>query len=265
MNDLVLRSGDGVATVSPTHGGRLASLRIGDLDVVGRGGDRLFDWGSYAMAPFAGRVRHGRLTWDGRRHQLPLTMPPHAIHGVTVDRPWQVLDATATTASLRCDLDSRWPWRGFAVQHLTLTDDALVSRLEVHAQDDAFPAWSGYHPWFARRLSRGEPVRLSVPAAGILAKDADGMPSPDVVPIGDDPFDDCFTDVAWPATLTWDGALALRIEADCRYAVVFDHKPDGVCVEPQTAPPNAVELGLAATVTPDAPLSLTMTWTWGDA
>jgi aldose 1-epimerase len=265
VTDLVLTSSDASLTVSLANGGRLASLVIAGLDVIGRGGDRLVDWGCYAMAPYAGRVRNGRLVWEGKRHQLPIQMAPHAIHGVTIDRPWQVIEATASTASLRCGFDSRWPWHGHAVQHLTLTDDGLDAVLEVHSHEEAFPAWTGYHPWFARRLSRGEPVRIFVPSGGLMRKDADGMPTTEIVPIGDGPFDDCFVEVGWPAQVVWDGALALSITSASPWAVVFDHKPDAVCVEPQTAPPNAVELGLAATVTPDAPLSMQMSWTWHEA
>jgi len=76
------------------------------------------------------------------------------------------------------------------------------------------------------------------------------------------PWDDCFVDVRWPVTLTWPDVLRLRVSSDAGYAVVFDAKPAAVCVEPQTAPPNAAELGRAATVEPGSPLALTMRWDW---
>jgi aldose 1-epimerase len=271
VSDLLLRAGSTVLRVAAGSGGRFASLAVDGLELLGRGGPGIYHWGSYPMVPYAGRVRRGRLTWGerrptgGPRYQLPIQLESHAIHGVTVDRPWTVLDAGATEASLRCDFDSRWPWRGHAVQRLTLADDRLHAVLEVHALDEPMPAWAGYHPWFARRLARGAPVRIEVPSAGLLAKDGDGMPTAQLVPVPEGPWDDCFADVAWPARLTWDGAVALEISSPCRYAVVYDQRPDGVCVEPQTAPPNAVELGLAATVEPGTPLSMEMSWTWTTA
>jgi aldose 1-epimerase len=265
VTDLQLSAGDTSFAVSPHNGGRFASLRVRDLELVGRGGPGLYHWGCYPMAPYAGRVRFGRLTWAGTRYQLPIQMPPHAIHGVTVDRPWQVLDASATSASLRCDFDIRWPWRGHAVQHLTLSGDRLDAVLEVHADDAPMPAWTGYHPWFARRLGRGEPVRIEFASAGKLPKDDDGMPTDALTPVPDGPYDDVFTDMTWPARLVWDDAIALSVSSPSPYAVIFDERPDGVCVEPQTAPPNAVELGLADTVEPGTPLVLQMTWTWADA
>jgi galactose mutarotase-like enzyme len=278
--DLVLSAGDVRLGVSPANGGRLTGLRIGDLDVIGRGGHRMIDWGSYPMAPYAGRVRGGRLAWDGATHQLPLQQPPNAIHGVTLDRPWEVIDADQRdvdrdidrdidqrAVTLRCSFDSRWPWPGHAVQHLELAADGsgLLARLEVHADRDPMPAWSGFHPWFARRLARGGPATIDLAVAGMLRRDAADLPIGEVVPVPPGPWDDCFVGVRWPVTLTWPGALALAVSSDAGYAVVFDGRRDAVCVEPQTAPPNAVELGRAATVEPGASLVLTMSWDWQPA
>jgi aldose 1-epimerase len=270
--DLVLSAGDVRLGVSPANGGRLTGLRIGDLDVIGRGGHRMIDWGCYPMTPYAGRVRGGRLAWDGVTHQLPLQLPPNAIHGVTLDRPWDVDDMDQPAVSpravtLRCSFDSRWPWSGHAVQHLELAADGsgLRARLEVHADRDPMPAWSGFHPWFARRLARGGPVTIDLPVAGMLRRDDADLPTGEVVPVPPGPWDDCFVGVRWPLTLTWPGALTLAVSSDAGYAVVFDGRPDAVCVEPQTAPPNAVELDRAATVEPGSPLVLTMSWDWQPA
>jgi len=262
VSDIELRDGATALTVSPGSGGRWAALRVDDLELIGRGGDRLVDWGNFPMAPFAGRIRRGRLEWAGRRHQLPIGLPPHAIHGVTLDRPWQVLDHSAREVALRCDFDNRWPWPGHVVQHVHLDADRVRASLEVHADDAPMPAWTGYHPWFSRLLARGEPARLEITSAGVLPRDEDGMPLPDVAPVPPPPWDDCFVDVTWPARVIWDGALTLEISSDAPHAVVFDEKPGAVCIEPQTAPPNAAELGMAATVEPGRPLTIAMQLTW---
>ena len=49
-----------------------------------------------------------------------------------------------------------------------------------------------------------------------------------------------------------------------RYVVVFDELAEAVCVEPQTGPPDALTLE-PFVVTPDHPLTTTMTWTWHPA
>jgi aldose 1-epimerase len=263
MSDLQLRDDSAVLTVSTGNGGRWTSLRVGDLELIGRGGTSAIDWGNYPMAPYAGRIRRGLLSWGGASHQLPVDKPPHAIHGVTLDRPWDIVDRARNGVMLRCTLDSRWPWPGHVIQQVRLDGNQLFSRLEVHADDVAMPAWTGYHPWFPRRLARGGPVDIELTATGVLPRDDDGMPTAEQAPVPPGPWDDAFVDVTWPVRLRWEGAIGVDITSDARYVVVFDEKPDAVCVEPQTAPPNAAELGLAATVEPGAPLVMQMTWTWG--
>jgi aldose 1-epimerase len=194
-----------------------------------------------------------------------MQLPPHAIHGVTVDRPWQVLDAGPATAALACAFDSRWPWPGGARCEIRLEPDGLEARLEVHADREPMPAWCGWHPWFSRRLGRGADVRVDLTAGAMFATDAEAMPTGALVPRPTGTVDDCFDDVRWPVGLLWEGALRLSVSADCRYAVVFDRKPGAVCVEPQTAPPDAVALGREAVVEPGSPLTLTMRWTWEPA
>ena len=90
MSDVRLTAGDTALTVATGSGGRMAGLRVGDLELLGRGGPGVFDWGCFMMAPFAGRIRRGRLSWAGHTYQLPINFGGHAIHGVTVDRAWTV-------------------------------------------------------------------------------------------------------------------------------------------------------------------------------
>ncbi len=266
MGDVQLTAGPARLAISPDNGGRWSSLNVDGLELLGRGANDLIGWGCFPMAPYAGRIRHGVLWWRGRRHQLPVDSPPHAIHGVVLDRPWAVTtgqgDHRAGRISLRCDFDTRWPWPGHVVQTLQLTGRGLDVRLEVHADDVAMPAWTGLHPWFARRLAIGEPARLEVRAAGILPRDDEGMPRPEPAAIPPPPHDDVFVGVDWPAAVVWDGALRLEISAGSPFAVVFDERPEAICIEPQTAPPNAVELDLAAVIEPGHPLTLQTTMTW---
>lgn len=265
MTDVTLRAGEARVTVSPANGGRLTSLRVGDLELLGGAGPGLVEWGCYPMTPYAGRIRRGRLQWQGRGHQLPLLMPPHAIHGDVLDRAWTLDAAGVATASLGCAFDARWPWAGHTVQHVRLDAGGLDLTLEVHADDLPMPAWCGWHPWFRRHVGRGGRARLELSAAAQFAKDDEGIPTGALVPPAPGPWDDCFDDVAWPAAVVWDGALRLEITSDARCAVLFDHRELAVCLEPQTAPPDAVALGRHAVVAPGSPLVATTRWTWSPA
>jgi aldose 1-epimerase len=97
----------------------------------------------------------------------------------------------------------------------------------------------------------------------MLRRDAAGIATDEVLPVPPGAWDDCFVGVRWPITLTWKGVLSLQITADTDYATVFTQRPTVVCVEPQTAPPDAVALDRFALVRPGAPLVARMSWTFG--
>ena len=53
-----------------------------------------------------------------------------------------------------------------------------------------------------------------------------------------------------PPRLTWPGVLELDVRSTAPFWVVFDERDDALCVEPQTAPPDAFNLAWAAGVEP---------------
>src|SRR4029077_4118927 len=59
------------ATVDLARGGRLASLVVDGRELLVTEGYGPIAWGSFPMAPFAGRVRNGRCTFDAAAYQLP--------------------------------------------------------------------------------------------------------------------------------------------------------------------------------------------------
>ena len=263
--------------IDETIGGRLASLRIDDLELLVTGAEDSLHWGCYPMAPWASRVENGRFQFAGRPVQLPLRMPPHAIHGTVLDRPWRVYETSTTTCVLETDLGEEWPWAGTARQVVRLSATGLDCRLEVSAQDKPFPASLGWHPWFLRRLERGRPVELDFEAGGIYLTDAAGLPTGEVAPPGPGPFDDCFAEVSRNPVLCWPGALELTLSTNLDHWIVYSLPEHAICVEPVSAPPNVFNWprhGTAATlsdtkavdtpaiVRPGQPLVGEFTWTW---
>jgi aldose 1-epimerase len=248
---LVLSTADATAVISPHDGGRLASLVVGgrELLVTDGGGDPM-QWGAFPMAPYAGRIRRGLLRYAGREHRLPVNLAPHAIHGTVFDRPWVVGD----DGSLSCPLGPRWPFGGFARQRVELRPGALACTLEVHAEDEPFPATAGFHPWFAR------PVELRVHPSAMYRRDADGIPTGELVPPPAPPWDDCFVGLDTAPALAFDGGPIVTVESDADHWVIFtpDH---ALCVEPQTGPPDGPNLA-PEIVQPGEPLSVTMTIRW---
>ena len=81
------------------------------------------------------------------------------------------------------------------------------------------------------------------------------------------PWDDAFTEVVLPPRLTWPGVLTLDLRTTAPFWVVFDERDDAICVEPQTAPPDAFNLAAVVGVdpplaAPDRPASVAMAWRW---
>ena len=71
---LVLEAERARMVVDPGAGGRVASLEVAGLELLVSRIDDVLRWGCYPMAPFTGRLAHGRLAWAGRVHQLPCNL-----------------------------------------------------------------------------------------------------------------------------------------------------------------------------------------------
>jgi aldose 1-epimerase len=266
---VTLRAGQAVAVLDPGAGGRIAALRVDGIDLLLTHGDGPLSWGAYPMVPWAGRLRDGRLGWDGNVHDLPThLLPPHAIHGTLVDAAWGVgAPITDTTAILEAPLGATWPFGGRALHRVTLTGESLVASLEVHADRRPFPAIVGWHPWFPRTLrgpagTVGGPAEVDVRATGMLRRGDDYVPTGDIVPVPPGALDDCLIGVSSAPVVRWPGAFEITIESDAAYWVVYTEHADGVCVEPQTGPPNGLNTGDFTLVEPGRPLVASMTLRW---
>lgn len=261
---ITLHAGDAVATIRPDAGGRVEQISVGDvpllIDVADR--DRIpLNWGAYPMAPWVGRVRDRRFTFDGIEYELATNhhddgppAAPHSIHGTTFTRAWSVVDASPASATLECPLD--WPLGGIATEHLALAPGALTWTIELRADHGDFPAEVGWHPWFRA------PDRLDFAPTGMYRRDERNLPVGDPVPPTPPPWDDCFTNTE-PVVLHYDRApvATVTVAADCDHWVVFDAVAGALCVEPQSGPPDALNRA-PHVVTPATPLRRTMTIAW---
>ncbi|MFL5727120.1 MAG: aldose 1-epimerase [Chloroflexota bacterium] len=258
---LVLEAGPARLEVSPADGGRIASFRLDGRELIARVDTGPIWWGSYPMAPFAGRIRRGEFTFRGRGYRLPLNMAPHAIHGVVFDRPWDVVSPD----EIAIRLGDPWPFAGNVTQRFELDPDRMRVTLELAAAEP-MPAWMGWHPWFRRRLdgsSAGAPgVRLDFTPGAMYERDAEGIATGRLVEPTPGPWDDCFRDLRSNPRLTWPDGPALTLSSSCVDWVVFNQRDDALCVEPQSAPPDAVNID-APVVEPGRPLVVTMDWRWG--
>lgn len=244
--------GDVVAGLRPDVGGRVASLTVFGHEILRTAADRPIDWGLFPMVPFAGRIGDGTFEFEGRRVELPRTLPPHAIHGTLVTRPWSIVGEGRMEAAL----GPPWPWAGSVRHDVTIDGWQVSMRLSLVAEE-RMPAWLGWHPWFRRALGRGMRATVGFGAEAMYERGDDHLPTGRLVPMTDGPWDDAFSN---PTAIgaTWGSALRMEVETDCPVLVVFDEPEDAFCLEPQTAPPDAIALGAATMLDPGDTLSATM-------
>lgn len=237
-------------------------------------------WGSYVMAPWAGRIRDGVLGWEGRTHQLERNLEGHAIHGVVFEDSWRVVDVADDRAVLSCSFDpERWPLGGHVEQVLRMSPGRLVVTTTVSAGDRSMPAWMGWHSCF-RRPEEGD-VRVGIAADEVLVTTDDTIPTGerrrvagefdlrDRPRLGERRLDDAYVSPTGPLAVRWpDLALDMHIDPQPACAVVFTPAHE-FCVEAQTGLPDALRLRQAglgdtgvAELEAGQSVTATNTWTW---
>ena len=272
MGMIELTSDGARLAIDADRGGRIASWSIDGRELfVGppAPGDRSIRWGCFLMVPWAGRLADGRFrSDDGRLLQVPRTHGRHAIHGLLWDRAWKVTEAHLDRAVLNCDIPADlWPL-GCAVRHeVRLTRDRLDLAVTVTAgptatrAPGAMPVAVGWHPWFRRDAGVSDAggsgarddVALRVDASEVLRTDR-MIPTGETTPVlgrtdlragprlGRRRLDHAYVAARSPAVLCWPD-LELTISWDLSPATLVVHTPaSSVCVEPQTAWPNAPAL-----------------------
>ncbi len=211
-------------------------------------------WGSYPMVPWAGRIRRGKFTFDGKEYQLPINFETHAIHGTGFEQPWNVAETDVRHIALTCKL--AWMFGGEAEQLIELADDSLTCTLIARAGDRPMPASIGWHPWFMK------PDKVDLRFERMYLRDDDYITDGRIAePPPPPPWDDCF-DGPLATPRIWIGGVEVSISSDCDYWVVYDMPEHATCVEPQSATPDAFNLGGAARLEPGQELRRTMKISW---
>jgi aldose 1-epimerase len=251
---------DASIAIDASDGCRLASLQVFGSELLVTAGEGPIRWGCYPMAPWVGRTRRGWFSFAGSDYQLPINLGPHAIHGTVFNQPWRPLDPPFT---FEIDTGPHWPFPGVVRQEVRLGEGRLDLRLEVHSVEGPMPAACGWHPWFRRQVGAST-AHESVTVGHILPRDADGISGREPGPVPPPPWDDCFGDVTWPATITWPGLVRLGIESDQPFVVVYNEEPEAFCIEPQSAPPDSLNHD-PFVAEPGQPLVATAGITWQPA
>ena len=82
-------------------------------------------------------------------------------------------------------------------------------------------------------------------ATEMLIRGSDGIPTGKRSAPTQPPWDDAFTGIKGTPAVVWEDVARISIECDAPWWVVYSEDSDGVCIEPQTAPPDAQNLGIS--------------------
>jgi len=175
-----IRHGDHEAVVVEVGGG-LRTYAVGGHDVVvGYPADSRSPAGrGQLLMPWPNRIRDGRYTFGGRRHQLALTEPDrgNAIHGLVRWASWSLLDEaeqTRDSVTLVCRLRPQqgWEWSLDLSVTYVLTDQGLtVTPRARNVGTDPAPFGFGAHPFLSVGEDRVDEVLLGIPADSVLDVD----------------------------------------------------------------------------------------------
>lgn len=238
----VIKSRNLELSIDEMLGSRITSLLWHGHEFVVQPRGSLMDWGWYAMVPWAGRIKNGLITdSSGITHTLPTNWePPHAEHGFGFFSPWQKTSPTSTRFTMP------YPYSpAFAEQEFEVSDNSLRWILKYTPISCQLPAWIGFHPWFPRNLEIGEEAILDFEAGRMLVRGDDLIPTGEFSNPHPPPWNDAFTDVDKLPSILWSGAAKVTISSSSPWWVIYSEDSKGICVEPQSAPPDAANLGIS--------------------
>ena len=215
---LVLELQESRLVLDPRHGGSVRAFSWRGQDVLrptaAGAGDDPFDTACFAMVPYVNRVARGRFELGGHRIQLERNWSedPHPLHGQGWRRPWSVVSATATGATLRFEGGGdEWPWRYRSEQHFHLQPAGLSIELSLeNSSDQVMPAMLGLHPYFPDAAH----ARMEAQLPRVWLTDKEALPQQEVPtpvawsftsdrPVRTLPLDHGFTGWNGSATLRW--------------------------------------------------------------
>lgn len=267
---ITLSVADTDLTLDPEHGGRAVSWRVRGHELLHHEGDDPVEHGMYPMAPWAGRIRGNRVDGPDGPHLLPETHAGWALHGTVLDRAVDVVRREDRPEHQEVVLETshhpEWPWPLTVRVSWLLEPGRLTTDIELESPEDGAPYVVGWHPWFRREVA-GVRGRWSLDAPRLLRRGDDALPVELTDEAGTGPFDDAFWVPSGRGAIQWPGWLAVDVATDGSWFVVYDQRPGGICLEPQSGPPDGLTdqpWHVAERLSADLPRSWRTTWTMRD-
>jgi len=254
-SDLVdLKAGALAVSLAPGIGGSIAALRLDGVDLLrplsetDRMTGNVLGVASFPMIPFANRIGGNAFTFEGRTFRFQANNPPEIfhVHGTAWHRPWTVVFADASSATLALAVTDPDAYCYQAKQQFRLADDGLtLTTTVVNTGAERMPFGFGHHPWFPREdgvtiafgathFHLNEPEFMIGKRIALPPELSFGAPRPPP------DFWLCSDYGGWDGSATVRFArrglgLTVRGDANFRHLMVYaDPASDVFCLEPQT-------------------------------
>jgi aldose 1-epimerase len=234
------------------------------------------------LAPWANRLGARRYEVEGLvvdLHGLDLPTDEHGLplHGtMTAQRGWEVAHVGERSLTARFDVGARpdllasFPFPHELVMQVDVDGDGLtVATTLVPTGDRAVPVAFGYHPYLRLGTGRRAAARLRLPARRHVELDERGLPTgashaeaAEDAPLGTRAFDDLYTlsDDRRLAVTDDDRAVSVVLGEGYGHAQVYTPADaEFVCLEPMTAPVNALVTGGYPVASPGQPFTARFT------
>jgi galactose mutarotase-like enzyme len=252
----VLSDGNALVAVVPERGGIITSWQVQGEEIFYLDAERFKDpaltvrGGIPLLFPICGNLPDDTYTLNDQTYKLPP-------HGFARNRPWQVTQSSTTegasvTVSLKSDDTTRaaYPF-DFELNYIyTLRGNTLDLRYQhTNLSDRPMPFATGIHPYFA--IAHKAQLAVDLPSTQYQIKGgAEVHPFTGTFDFDQDEIDFSFIDLTGRSATVTDPSrnLKLTLEYDDHYSTLVFWAIKGkdfYCLEPWTAPRNALNTGTA--------------------
>lgn len=234
-------------------GAYLKSLSLNGIQILKPSMDELMTHGGCAvLVPYAGRVRNGTYTYQGKKYLLPKNSEGNAIHGFLKDTLMKISRKTETSLELQTSLvHPGYPSALDVNIKYEISDSALSVQCRVmNVGDIEAPVSIGFHPYFLGTRweieHECELVKLEMEEKLF----PDGKRNPynfnGFEHGSEDQFDDCYY-FPCDAVLKTDSYRLKMNKKNMSYVVVYNGEwaeERSVALEPYTSAPDAFNNGI---------------------
>lgn len=249
---MIIRSESSQAEILE-KGAYLKSLSLGGTDILKPSPDEFPTHGGCAvLLPYAGRVRNGEYTYEGKHYTLPKNSEGNAIHGFLKDLELQIVRIETSVIELATSIvHSGYPTTlEVKIRYKISNSNLFAGCKATNVGKHRAPLSIGFHPYFLGKeweldhecnLQKLELKDIYFPGGESLPFDFNGKKFDK-----SQRFDDCFH-FPCDAKIKTDSVKLEISKLNMPYAVVFNGKwaeERSVAFEPYTSAPDSFNNGL---------------------